>query len=108
MTAGIEAEFRCQHSDANFIGWRVNNQSIECSPLPGVSQDHVTLIVLALPEYNATVIECVALYLNGSSELAPPAYLIVEGRVVQGIGLYYKFITVLNTMYVSVMSFTIR
>ena len=108
MTAGVEVEFRCQHSDANFIGWSVNNQSIECIPLPGVSQDHGHLTILALPEYNATVIECVALYLNGSLELTPPAYLIVEGRVVQGISLYYKFIIVLNTMYVSVMSFTTR
>lgn len=82
VTAGSEVEFRCQHSDADFIGWRVNNASVGKSPLPGVSQRQGTLIILALPEYNGTVVECVALFLDGSPEHSPPVYLIVEGIVV--------------------------
>ena len=83
MTAGVEAVFRCQHSNADFIGWRVNDTSVERSSLTGISQDrHGTLTILALPEYNGIAVECVALYFDGSMpELSPPAYLFVEGRV---------------------------
>ena len=85
VTAGSEVEFRCQHSEADFIGWRVNNVSVRNSPLPGVSQSQAgtALTILALPEYNGTVVECVALFLDGSQpEYSPPVYLIVEGIVV--------------------------
>ena len=86
VTAGIQAMFRCQHSDADTLAWRVNNRSIRQSPLRGLSQsqDRSTLTIIALPEYNGTLVECLALYFDGSPpDSAPPAYLIVEGRVVQ-------------------------
>ena len=85
VTAGVEAIFRCQHSAADSLGWRVNGNSIERDPLPGVSEGPGTLTILALPENNGTVVECVALFFNGSlPSLSPPAYLIVQGRVVPG------------------------
>lgn len=83
VTPGTEAVFRCRHSAADSLGWRVNSSSIERNPLAGVSEGSGTLTILALPEYNGTVVECVALFFNGSlPTLSQPAYLIVQGRVV--------------------------
>ena len=83
VTAGTEAVFRCQHSGADSLGWRVNYTSVERYPLPGISEGLGILTILALPEYNGTVVECVALFFDGSlPALSPPAYLIVQGRVI--------------------------
>ena len=82
----------------------MNNTSVERSPLPGVSQRQGALTILALPEYNGTVVECVALFFDGSSpELTPPVYLLVEGIVVE----YHNSVEYV-ILYVSVMSFTTR
>ena len=80
MTAGVDAVFRCRHSDADFIGWKVNNVSIGRDPLPGVSVGAGTLTILALPEFNGTVVECLAFFISGTAESAPPVMLIVQGK----------------------------
>ena len=45
--------------------------------------DPGTLTILALPEYNGTVVECVAFFIDGSPPtFTPPVILIIQGRVV--------------------------
>ena len=87
MTAGVEAVFMCRHPTADYVVWRVNNVSVgrtsNQTSIP-VSQGTGTLTILALPEYNGTVVECVALFIDGSPpEISPPVRLIVEGKWLQ-------------------------
>ena len=82
VTAGDEAVFRCQHSDAEFIGWRVNSMPFRQTSVPGVSQGtDGSLTILALPENNGTLVECVALFTDGTLPISsPPAILVVQGK----------------------------
>ena len=59
----------------------MNGTSIERNPLPGVSEGSGSLTILALPELSGIMVECVALFFDGSPpDLTLPAYLIVQGR----------------------------
>lgn len=82
VTAGNDAVFRCLHSDAEFYGWRIDGRSARTANLSEVSVQSNMLTILALPEYNGTVVECIALYSDGTpSQTSPPALLIVQGSL---------------------------
>ena len=78
--------YRCQYtsSDAH-ISWRVNGSS--SGLFPDIRSDSVnesgnmvyTLTIPAEPQYNGTVVECVAFFLDGSfpTEVSPPATIIL-------------------------------
>lgn len=88
VTAGNDAVFMCDHSDAAFLGWLINGEPALRANISGVSMQTNSLTILALPEYNGTEVECLALYLDGTSETSPPALLIVQGTVLSS--LVYK------------------
>lgn len=97
VTAGVEAVFTCRHSEADFIAWKVNNESVRQAMLPGISTGTGTLTIVGLPEYNGTVVECVGLFLDGSPPVtAPPVRLTVQGRALSSYG-----ITVLKIILLS-------
>ena len=92
VTVGTRATFRCRHETADVIGWRVNGTSIgqvgNPDFIPGTirrgdgSLVHI-LTVVVHPEYNDTVITCVAAFLRQEVplELSPPVTLTVfEGN----------------------------
>ena len=82
---GLNATFRCSHQNARFIGWKVNDSDLETAAFPNITENEVTnqmsiLTVLALAEYNGTVIVCEALLRNGSLVPTSPALLLVQGN----------------------------
>lgn len=82
VAPGVNATFRCNHSEAIFIGWRVNNVTVNCDEkemLPGILTKLDTLIVPAQSQYSGAVVECVAFFGNGTSSMTPPVTLTVQG-----------------------------
>ena len=92
VTVGTRATFRCRHETADVIGWRVNGTSIgqvgNPDFIPGTirrgdgSLVHI-LTVVVHPEYNDTIITCVAAFLRQELplELSSPVTLTVfEGN----------------------------
>ena len=92
MAIGEEAEFRCRHPTADYIGWTVNgtslsnftpgNVSTKSLSIPdGVSARRYVLIVGAVPTYNGTIVICVAVFTNHCpSQESDPAVLLIQGR----------------------------
>ena len=91
VPVGSEAVFRCRHSTADVIRWRVNGTlvSFSSSP-PGITYDFITeggnpvdiLTIVGRLDYNGTTIVCVARFDDGSSDKTsqPPAVLRVQGE----------------------------
>ena len=84
------APFFCQHSSAHDIVWLVNETSLTQSLPPGISACTITLSygqilnrvkIETRPEYNGTMVVCVAVFFDGSRavERTTPAFLILEG-----------------------------
>ena len=78
------AVFQCQHPTADAIAWRINGTTLRDFP-EGVSivrssDGLLTLTIMALSEYNSTVIECVAVFFDSSSEETSPAIMMVQGK----------------------------
>ena len=69
-----QAVFCCQRPTANAIGWRLNGTTLLASTLDGVVATSTStargifniLTISALPHYNQTRVECVAVYFEGS------------------------------------------
>ena len=83
------ATFPCQHSLAVAIGWRINGillntanfQNISTTSTSGPSgvTTHI-LSIGTLLDHNATIIECVATFFDGSSpEFTAPVALLIQG-----------------------------
>ena len=88
VSAGEEADFRCQYNGASFIGWTVNGSSNY--PPDIFTQNRQAdgllsvLIITALPEYNGTLVQCVATIINGTSASvfsSPTALLLGKYKV---------------------------
>ena len=87
MSIGEEAVFRCEHRSAPATFWRINGTALSSRPeLNDVFNDENigrfhTLTVTALPEYNTTVVQCVALFDSDNSqpETTAPAVLQIQG-----------------------------
>lgn len=103
---GTEATFRCRHEDAGVhIGWQVNGTSIgqvkNSNIIPGTIRDERgylvdILTILALPKYNNTEVQCLAITLvpNITTELTPVAKLIIQ----EGYQLLCTFIVMIIIM----------
>ena len=88
MAPGTQATFRCRHGDADVIGWQVNETSVGqlMNPdiIPGTIRDKSgylvdILTILALPEYNKTAVQCIAItVVSNMTELTPVALLIIQ------------------------------
>ena len=82
------ATFQCQHPLAVVIGWRVNGISLSIAALPNVSVTSVEtpsgvttiLSIRTLLDNNGTTVECIALFIDGSSpQFTPPVALLIQG-----------------------------
>ena len=84
LTVDAVAMFQCQHSTADGINWKINGATLRDFP-EGISTDRngeiFSLTIIALPEYNQTAIECVALFSNSPSEGTDSAILMIQGEV---------------------------
>ena len=91
VTLGSVANFTCEHTAADFIGWRVNGSSADRVDFHCVQQEtrfppsglpiHI-LTIEAVPECNNTVVQCVALNIDPpSSDLSPNVSLRIQGIV---------------------------
>ena len=94
VTVGLDVEFKCQHPSAFTITWRINGSSVGANPPPDITignirdEDHnlvYTLTVIALFQYNNTVVECVAVFFNDTTqtythETTPPVTLTIKGK----------------------------
>ena len=76
--------FRCRHTSSTFITWRVNGLAVGQFPdiRPGSVNESDNIIVSTLtipaePQYNGTVVECVAVLFNGSLPEVTPAAIIL-------------------------------
>ena len=83
ITVDTVAVFPCQHSTADGITWRINGTILRDLP-EGVSTDQnsdgtIILTITALPKYNQTVIECVALFTESPSDDTDPAIMMIQG-----------------------------
>ena len=88
VAPGTQTTFRCRHGDADVIGWRVNGTSVgqlmNPNIIPGTIRDESgylvdILTILALPEYNKTAVQCIAITLvSNTTELTPVAILIIQ------------------------------
>ena len=89
---GEETVFQCRHPTADSIAWSVNESSVTQNPSPDIIPGFITdddgnlvntLTIIARLVYNGTVVECVALFLDGSpAETSPAAVLQGTGVVV--------------------------
>ena len=87
VTSEQSALFRCTHTTADIIAWRVNNTSVRNLP---ISVAHETSAVLngtltsnltieTNLRYDDTQVDCVALFFTTATELSPTATLRIQG-----------------------------
>ena len=81
-----EAVFRCRHSTADAISWKVNGLPVQEFPniTISLSSQLYTLTIPARLEYNGTEVVCVALFIGGSlpdEETTPATLTIIAGLV---------------------------
>ena len=83
---GLEAVFECLYPRAVSHSWRINGEfpsddqfppDISCTLPQGDSP--ARLIIPAIPQYNNTVVQCIALMLRGSNPQSENATLRVQG-----------------------------
>ena len=83
VTLSTVAMFQCQHPNSHGINWKINGNILKDFP-HGIGAYRIgsvyTLSITALPDYNQTVIECVALFANSPSEMSSAAVMMVQGK----------------------------
>ena len=77
---GENVSFSCSYPNAVTTQWRVNNKILRQSTDDVIiSEDHHTLTIQALAEYNMTQVECVAFHIDQLPEVTCPAILLIQG-----------------------------
>jgi hypothetical protein len=83
VTVDEVAVFRCQHPTAHGINWKINGSILQELPKrfsTDRSDDRVfSLNIEALAEYNPTVIQCVAFFVDSPSEESEQSVLMIQG-----------------------------
>ena len=84
VNAGEEAVFLCQYPGAA-INWLINGvaavSSLSITITSSDEQASDTLTITALPEYNGTEVQCVALLLDFSVQRAPAVQLLINCKL---------------------------
>ena len=85
ITENSEAVFQCQHTTAASINWKINGSILREVP-QGVRAylNHngvYVLIITALYEYNPTLIDCVAYFVDSQSEESYQAVMKIQGKL---------------------------
>ena len=82
ISVGETAEFRCRHSTADVVVWRVNGSLIsQVNPAPDITPEFISggskLTIVGRVEYNGTEVVGVARFFSVSSDEStyPPAIL---------------------------------
>ena len=94
VAPGTQAVFRCSHQTADIISWRVNGTSLSQTSvdIPGITAEIThqennnvlnTLTILGPPEYNGTVVECVAIFFDGSPIESTSAAILIINKLDQ-------------------------
>ena len=88
VAIGTKGKFRCQHSTADIVSWRINGTSLGSFHPKDVTTEGVAtpdglyhvLTIGAVAAYNGTFIECVAIFFDDSApELTPAVPLLIQG-----------------------------
>ena len=95
LTVAVEqgtATFRCQHSLAVAVVWRLNRMPLNTANFQNISTNSTsefngvtthTLSIGTLLEYNGTTIECVATFFDGSlPQVTTPVPLLIQGMII--------------------------
>ena len=84
VNTGEEAVFLCRYPGAS-INWLINGTAAVSSPSVTVTfsgeQQSDTLTITALPEYNGTEVQCVALLQDYSLQRAPAVQLLINCKL---------------------------
>ena len=88
MISGAESHFRCRHSNADVIVWRINGTSLNMLPdslhnLLYLRDSGQTLTVFADPQLNMSSIQCVAAFLGGPVISTSPVTLEIQGVLIK-------------------------
>ena len=83
ITVNAIAVFQCQHPTAHGINWMINGSILQDLP-EGFSTDRsddrvFSLNIEALAEYNQTVIQCVAFFIDSQSEESEQSLMMIQG-----------------------------
>ena len=82
VTVDTVAVFQCQHPNAHSIDWKINGSILQDFP-DGISIDRsdgvFSLSIEALAEYNQTVIQCVAFFIDSPSEESEQSLMMIQG-----------------------------
>lgn len=83
VTVDTVAVFQCQHPTAHSINWKINGSILRDLP-EGFSTDRsddrvFSLNIEALAEYNSTVIQCAAFFLDSPSEESEQSLMMIQG-----------------------------
>ena len=83
VTMNTEAVFLCNHSTAVGATWKINGTVLRGLPEgvhSGLDSTGVHyLTIMARPEYNSTMTECVALFTDSPVEETAPAIMMIQG-----------------------------
>ena len=85
VAVGTEAVFQCQHLNSDFVTWRING--IAVGVFPDIVDIHLSgsissLTITARPEYDGTMVECVAGFLGSTVLDIAPASMMIQGRCI--------------------------
>ena len=95
VTVGGQHIYKCSHSTANRISWRVNDRvlGVEILTIPGIeymytdTSSHpddsvITLRIRALAQNNETTIQCTAAFITGPLQRSPIVTFRIQGKVI--------------------------
>ena len=82
MSSGSEAVFRCGHRNATTIGWTVDGGNANNNPDFRQNNNGTTgsLTITAHPQYNLSMVRCLAFFIDRPNEISPPADLWIQGN----------------------------
>ena len=93
VTLDEQHTYKCSHSTANRIFWRVNDRvlGVEILTIPGIvytdTSSHpddttYTLTITALPQNNETTIQCTAAFYEGAPQDTPTVTFLIQGKLI--------------------------
>ena len=82
VTVDTVAVFQCQHPNAHGINWKINDSILQDFPngFSTYRNDGVfSLNIKGLTEYNQTVIQCVAFFIDSPSQESEQSLMMIQG-----------------------------
>ena len=86
VVVGTKAVFECQHLNADFVTWRINGTAVRDFPdITKIRHNSSisSLTITARPEYNGTMVECIAVIVgNTVLEEVASASMVIQGTCI--------------------------